>query len=76
MAQTERMAKLVSSYLKQIRSTETVDGPLFCVVEVSITTVYGEVSVSQSATRSIERISVPVFAFLESNFDMDLTNVD
>lgn len=66
------MTKLVSGYLEEIRATETVDGPLLCIIKMGITTVYWEISVSQSATRSVERIPVSVFTFLKSNLNVDL----
>lgn len=72
MAQAKGMAKLVRGYLKEIRPTETVDAPLFRVVEVGIAAVHGEVSVCQSATRPVERISVAVFALLKSDLNVDL----
>ena len=72
MAETKRMTKLVRGYLKEIRPTEAVDAPLFCVVKVGIAAVHGEVSVCQSAARSVERIPVAVFTFLESDLNVNL----
>lgn len=72
VAQAERVPEFMGRDLKEIGTAIVSDGPSFGVVEVSITTVYGKVCVRQCATRSIERITVTVLAYLESDFDVNL----
>lgn len=45
---------------------------MFRVVEMSVTTVNWEVGMGQSASGSIERISIAVFSTLESDLDVNL----
>lgn len=52
-----------------------IDGPDFVVVEMGITSVDGEVCVSEGASSTVERIPVSVFAPLESDFYVDLKYV-
>jgi len=66
------MPEFVSSDLKKIGTAIAFDGPSFAIVEVSVTTVYRKIRVCQSAARSIERITVAVLAYLESDFDVNL----
>lgn len=62
----------MSRDLKEIGTAVASDGPSFRVVEVSITTVYGKVCMCQGATRSIERITIAVLAYFESDLDVNL----
>lgn len=72
VTQAERVPELVGRDLKEIGTAVTFDGPSFGVVEVSIATVHGKVRVRQGAAGSIERITVAVLAYLESDFDVNL----
>lgn len=72
VAQTERVPKFVSRDLEEISTAIASDGPSFRIVKVSIATVYGKIRVRQGTTRSIERITVPVLAYLESDLDVNL----
>lgn len=72
VAQAERVSEFVSGDLKEVGAAVALDGPPFGVVEVGIAAVHGEVSVRQGATWSVERITVSVFAYLKSDFDVHL----
>lgn len=72
VTQAERMSEFMSGDLEEVGAAVAFDGPSLGVVKVSIAAVHGEVSVRQSATWSIERITVTVLAYLESDFDVYL----
>jgi len=72
VTQAERMPEFMSSDLKKIGTAIAFDGPSFAIVEVSVTTIYRKIRVCQGAARSIERITVAVLAYLESDFDVNL----
>jgi len=65
----------MSRNLKEIGTAIASDGPSFRVVKVSITAVYGKVCVCQGATRSIERITVAVLTYFESDLDVNLNEL-
>lgn len=73
VTQTEGMAELVCRDLEEIGAAITSDGPPFGIVKMSVTAVHGEVRVCQSAAGSVERITVAVLAYFESNIDVNLS---
>lgn len=75
MTQSERMPKFVSRDLEEISTAIASDGPPFRIVEVSIATVYRKICVRQGTTRSIERITISVLAYFESDLDVNLNKI-
>lgn len=49
-----------------------VNGPLFGVVEMGVTSVDREEGVGERAPGSVEGIAVPVFSAFETNLDVHL----
>lgn len=71
MAQPERMAELMGGNLKQIRAAARAHRPQFGIIEMRVTAVHREVGMRQRAARSVEWITVAVFALLEADFNVN-----
>lgn len=66
------MAELVGCHLEEICAPVAVDRPVLGIVEMRVTAVNGEVSVSESTAWTVEWIAIPVLALLKSNLDVNL----
>lgn len=59
-------------FLSLILTSEGIDGPRFSVIEVGVSSIDWEVSVGQSTPRAVKGVSIPMFALLKPNFNVNL----